>query len=138
MAKTDAPDRRPEVKPVFWIGSSRRDIRSLPKSVRAVFGLALFDAQTGLTNPDAKPLKGFGGAGVLEIVENEDGNTYRAVYTVKFAGAVYVLHVFQKKSKAGVKTPAEDIERIRTRLKEAEKHHAEWTKKVEGNGQERR
>jgi phage-related protein len=83
-------------KPVFWIASSRKDLKKFPKGVRQTFGQALFDAQTGGKHPDAKPLKGFHGAGVLEVVEDDDGNTYRAVYTVKLAGVVYVLHVFQK------------------------------------------
>src|SRR5438045_4332798 len=122
MATNDDTDHRGP-KPVFWIASSRKDLKKFPKSVRQTFGQALFDAQTGGKHPDAKPLKGFKGAGVLEVVENDDGNTYRAVYTIKFAGVVYVLHVFQKKSKHGVKTPAGDIEKIKTRLKEAEHHH---------------
>ena len=92
-------DTEPQEKPVEWVGSSRRDLKRFPKAVRTVFGQALFDAQRGQKHPDAKPLKGFGGAGVLEVVEDDDGNTYRAVYTVRFAGIVYVLHAFQKKSK---------------------------------------
>jgi phage-related protein len=115
-------------KPVVWVASSRKDLRKFPKSVRQMIGQALFDAQTGGKHPDAKPLKGFGGAGVLEIVESDDGSTYRAVYTIKFAGVVYVLHAFQKKSKRGIKTPPEEIEKVKSRLKEAAKHHAEWVK----------
>ena len=80
----------------------------------------------GGKHPDAKPLKGFGGAGVLEIVEDDDGNTYRAVYTIRFARAVYVLHVFQKKSKSGIRTPQEEVERVKARLRAAKKHYAEW------------
>jgi phage-related protein len=91
-----------------------------------VFGQALFDAQLGEKHPAAKPLRGFGGAGVLEIVEDEAGSTYRAIYTVRFAGVVYVLHAFQKKSKRGIKTPPQEIDKVRNRLKEAEKHYAEW------------
>jgi phage-related protein len=87
-------------------------------------GQALYDAQTGGKHPDAKPLKGFGSAGVLEIVESFEGAAYRAVYTVKFAGAVYVLHAFQKKSKSGIKTAPVDVATIRRRLKAAEKHYA--------------
>jgi phage-related protein len=83
-----------------------------------------------------KPLKGFGGASVLEVVEDDDGNTYRAVYTVKFAGVVYVLHAFQKKSKSGSKTPPEEIEKVKARLKEAEKHHAKWAKKQQEKDQD--
>ena len=91
-----------------------------------VFGQALFDAQLGEKHPAAKPLRGFGGAGVLEIVEDEAGSTYRAVYTVKLADVVYVLHAFQKKSKRGLKTPPREIEKVRSRLKEAEQHYAQW------------
>ena len=126
----DSQQRRP--KPVFWIASSRKDLKKFPKGVRQTVGQALFDAQTGGKHPDAKPLKGFHGAGVLEVVEDDDGNTYRAVYTVKFAGVVYVLHAFQKKSKHGAKTPAEEIAKVKTRLKEAQKHHAAWSKKQQG------
>jgi phage-related protein len=118
-------------KPVIWVASSRKDLKRFPKPVRQTVGQALFDAQTGKKHPDAKPLKGFGGAGVLEIVEDHDGNTYRAVYTVKFAGVVYVLHAFQKQSKSGKKTPAPEIAKVRARLKEAEKHHAERAQKKE-------
>lgn len=125
VTNNDAEQRRP--KPVFWIASSRKKLRKFPKGVRQTFGQALFDAQTGGKHPDAKPLKGFRGAGVLEVVEDDDSNTYRAVYTVKFAGAVYVLHAFQKKSKSGRKTPREEIEKVKARLKEAEKHHANWS-----------
>jgi phage-related protein len=122
-------------KRVEWVGSSRRDLRQFPKGVRLVFGQALFDAQMGDKHPAAKPLNGFGGAGVLEVVEDEAGSTYRAVYTVKFAGVVYVLHAFQKKSKRGIKTPRQEIEKVRNRLKEAEKHYAQWKKHQEGEEQ---
>ena len=125
MAKSqDNEPRRP--KPVFWVASSRKALRAFPKVVRQTVGQALFDAQTGGKHPDAKPLKGFKGAGVLEVVEDDDGNTYRAVYTVKFAGVVYVLHAFQKKSKSGIKTPPAEIEKVKRRLKDAEEHYAEW------------
>jgi phage-related protein len=117
------------VKPVFWIASSRKDLKEFPKGVRRVVGQALFDAQTGRKHPGAKPLRGFGGAGVLEVVEDDYGNTYRAVYTIKFDGAVYVLHAFQKKSKKGKKTPSEEIAKVKARLREAAKHYAEWFKK---------
>ena len=122
-------------KPVFWVASSKKDLRKFPKGVRQTVGQALFDAQKGGKHPDAKPLKGFGGAGVLEVVANDDGSAYRAVYTVKFAGVVYVLHAFQKKSKSGVRTPAEAIGKVKTRFKEAEKHHAEWAQKQKGEDQ---
>ncbi|HVS37272.1 MAG TPA: type II toxin-antitoxin system RelE/ParE family toxin [Gemmataceae bacterium] len=123
----DTEQRGP--KPVFWVASSRKDLKKFPKGVRQTVGQALFDAQSGGKHPDAKPLKGFHGAGVLEVVEDDNGNTYRAVYTVKFAGVVYVLHAFQKKSKSGSKTPAEEIDKVKARLKEAQEHYAEWAEK---------
>src|SRR5262245_59456175 len=128
MAANDETEQ-PRPKPVFWVASSRRDLKRFPKGVRQTVGQALFDAQTGGKHPEAKPLRGFHGAGVLEVDDDDDGNTYRAVYTVQFAGVVYVLHAFQKKSKRGAKTPAEEIDKVKARLKEAEKHHAEWSAK---------
>jgi len=112
---------KPE-KPVYWVGSSKKDLKEMPEDVQDVFGYALQQAQSGKKHPDAKPLKGFGGAGVLEVVEDFDSDTYRAVYTVKFGDAVYVLHCFQKKSTKGIETPQKDIELIRNRLKAAEEH----------------
>jgi phage-related protein len=128
MATNDENEQR-HPKPVLWVASSRKDLKQFPKGVRQTVGQALFDAQTGGKHPDAKPLTGFRGAGVLEVVADDDGGTYRAVYTVKFAGMVDVLHAFQKKSKRGSKTPAQEIEKVKARLKEAEKHHAEWAEK---------
>ena len=111
------------MKPVEWIASSRDDLRAFPQDVRAVFGEALYRAQQGGEHPAAKALKGFGGRGVLEIVDDFDGDTFRAVYTVRFAEAVYVLHAFQKKSKKGRATPKHEIELIRLRMKRAEAHY---------------
>lgn len=105
------------------MGSSLRDLRAMPEAVRRDIGQALYTAQQGDTDPAAKPLKGFGGARVMEIVERDPSGAYRAVYTVEFAAAVYVLHVFQKKSKRGIATPKQDIDLIRRRLGEAERHH---------------
>ena len=113
-------------KPLFWTASALDDLREFPDAVKRVMGFALRQAQVGGKHVDAKPLKGFGGAGVLEIVEDDDGNTYRAIYTVKFAKAVYVLHAFQKKSTKGVSTPKREIDLIVQRLKRAEEHYAEW------------
>jgi phage-related protein len=107
-------------RPLHWIGSAKKDLLVMPDEVQQSFGFALYNAQIGLLHPDAKPLKGFGSAGILEIVEDWRGNAYRAVYTVRFANAIYVLHCFQKKSKRGVETPAADMNLIRARLKEAE------------------
>lgn len=104
------------MKQVRWVGSSLDDLRRLPREVRRDIGFALDAAQNGEKHPSAKPLCGFNGAGVLEVVEDYLGNTFRAVYTVKFPGAVYVLHVFQKKSKSGIKTPKQDMTLIRPRL----------------------
>ena len=114
-----------QVRPVVWIGSSRRDLRAMPQQVRRDIGQALYTAQQGMTDPAAKPLKGFGGARVMEIVERYRTDAYRAVYTAHFEDAVYVLHVFQKKSKSGIATPRHEIELIRTRLAEAERHYRE-------------
>ena len=108
------------------MGSSKADLKTFPDEVQDVMGYALDFAQQGEKHPDAKPLKGFGGAGVLEIVDDYDGNTYRAVYTVKFAEAVYVLHCFQKKSKHGIATPKQGVELIERRFKRAQEHYAEW------------
>lgn len=107
-------------KPVIWVSSSKRDLLGLPSAVRRFVGFALDFAQRGEQHKAAKVLKGFGGAGVLEIVEVDEGGTYRAVYTVKFKEAVFVLHVFQKKSKTGIATPKPDLDTIRARLKMAE------------------
>jgi phage-related protein len=108
-------------KPLAWLGSSKKDLMALPVGVRKFFGHALDFAQRGERHDSAKVLKGFGGAGVLEIVEDDQGNTYRAAYTVKFKETVFVLHVFQKKSKSGISTPKPDMDIIRERLKVAEK-----------------
>jgi phage-related protein len=113
------------VKPVVWIGSSRRDLRAMPDQVRRDIGQALYTAQQGETDPAAKPLKGFGGARVMEIVERDPTGTYRAVYTAQFGDLVYVLHVFQKKSKRGIATPKQDVDLIRRRLAEAERDYRE-------------
>ena len=107
-------------KPLVWIGGSKKDLMALPGEVRKFFGHALDFAQRGNQHSAAKVMKGFGGAGVLEVVEDAVGGTYRAVYTVKFEEAVFVLHCFQKKSKSGIATPKEDMDIIRARLKVAE------------------
>ena len=113
------------MKPVVWIGPSRRDLREMPQQVRRDIGQALYAAQQGVTDPAAKPLKGFGGARVMEIVERYRTDAYRAVYTAHFDNAVYVLHVFQKRSKSGIATPKQEIALIRRRLAEAERHYRE-------------
>jgi phage-related protein len=124
MKRPQAPS--PVPKPLVWIASSRDDIRGLPKDVQRVFGFALRAAQMGGKHPDAKPLKGFGGAGVLEVVAHDDGDTFRAVYTVRLDDRIYVLDAFQKKSKKGIATPKPDMDRIKARLKRAEQDHMAW------------
>jgi phage-related protein len=110
-------------RPVHFIASSGKDLKALPVPVRGTFGRLLLDAQYGETPRGAKPLKGFGGAGVLELIEDYETNTYRAVYTVRFTEAVYVLHVFQKKSKTGVATLRQEIELVKRRYELARQHH---------------
>ena len=110
----------PPLRPVIWVGTSRKDLRSFPEPVQDHVGYALYVAQCGGRHRDTKPLTGFGGAGVVEVVRDFRGDTFRAVYTLRYAGAVYVLHAFQKKSKTGRKTPQRDIEMVRQRLREAE------------------
>jgi phage-related protein len=104
-------------KPLEWIGSAKKDLKGLPDEVIDVFGYALYLAQMGGKHTQAKPLRGFGSAGVLEVVEDWRSNTYRAVYTVRFEARVFVLHVFQKKSKSGIATPKADLDLIGRRLK---------------------
>jgi phage-related protein len=114
-----------DIKPkeLVWVGSSRKELQEFPPLVRRTFGVALFAVQLGKTPPEAKPLRGFGGASVLELIEDHDRNTYRAVYTVRFGTKIYVLHAFQKKSKHGIATPKQEIDLIRQRLKIAERMH---------------
>ena len=107
----------PSPKPLYWIGSSKRDLTEFPAAVRREAGYALYLAQIGMKAINVKPLKGFGGAGVLEVFSNYDGSAYRSVYTLKFAGAVFVLHAFRKKSKRGIATPPAHIQLIKQRLK---------------------
>ncbi len=112
---------------LVWIASAKKDLMAMPEDVQDTFGYALHLAQTGKKHEQAKPLKGFGSAGVLEVVEDDAGSTYRAVYTVRMRNAVYVLHCFQKKSTRGIATPKPDLDLIRERLKAAEMHaKGEW------------
>ena len=119
------------IKPVAWIGSSYKDFRTFPDPVQDAMGYAryaLYWAQAGDLHGSAKPLKGFGGASVVEIVEDHATDTYRAIYTVRFAGIVYVLHAFQKKAKAGRKTPTQEMDLVRRRLRVAEEDYKQLTK----------
>jgi phage-related protein len=122
----------PEVedpKPIEWVGSARKDVASFPVAVRRECGFALYLAQCGLRSVNAKPLRGFGGASVMEIVVSNDGNAYRAVYTVSFPRAIYVLHAFQKKSKSGARTPQADVVLIKRRLAIAARDHERFGEK---------
>jgi phage-related protein len=113
------------VKPIRWVGSSKGDLRSFPKDVRRHVGQALYAAQLGQEYPTVKALKGFGGRAVLEVVVRDEKGAFRAVYTVRFRDAIYVLHAFQKKSTKGITTPRKDMELIRHRLARAEEDHRE-------------
>lgn len=122
----DPAETRP--KPVRWVGSSKEDVSAFPEDVRRRVGGALWEAQIGRKVPYAKPLRGFGDASVVEIVDDFDGDTFRVVYTVRFAWAVYVLHAFQKKSKRGITTPKAELDRIDQRLKRAKEDYERWLK----------
>jgi phage-related protein len=113
------------IKPLNWIGGSYRDYTRFPRPVQEEMGFALYRAQAGGRHPMAKTLKGFGGGGILELVETYDGDAFRTVYTVKFAEEIYVLHAFQKKSKKGIATPKGEIDLVKRRLKEAEDDYHE-------------
>lgn len=110
----------PATKPVEFIGSSKDDLSAMPATVRMTMGQALYEAQCGGISRFAKPLKGFVGASVVEIVEDFDGDTFRAIYTVRFAGVICVLHAFQKKATKGIRTPKVEMEKVRARLKIAQ------------------
>ncbi len=127
----------PTPTPVEWIGSSRRDLKAFPRAVRRDIGQALFAAPSGEEYPSVKALKEFGGRAVLETVAPFDSNAYRAIYTVRFAGVVYVLHAFQKKSTKGRAIPQREIDLIRRRLAAAEQQHTE-RRKAHGEKVDRR
>ena len=128
MKVPSPPGARPDlvVRPVRWIGGSKDDLSAFPDDVKLRVGGALWAAQVGLKSPAAKPLKGFGGTGVLEVVADFDGNAFRTVYTVRFAEAVYVLHAFQKKSRRGIATPRAELDLIAARLARAKEDYAQW------------
>jgi len=113
------------LKPVRWVGSSKRDLKAFPRPVQRNVGQALYAAQCGEEYPSVKALKGFGGRTVLEIVAPYEGDAFRAVYTVRFSDAIYVLHAFQKKSKMGSATPRQEIELVRQRLAAAERNYGQ-------------
>jgi phage-related protein len=118
-------------KPVKWVGSAKKDLDKMPADVQDVFGHAVDLAQAGGKHPDAKPFRGHG-SGVMEVVEDYSGDTYRAVYTVRLESWVYVVHCFQKKSVSGIKTPQPDLDLIDQRLKAAAADHAAWIKSHKG------
>ncbi len=119
-------------KDIVWVASSLDDLKRFPEPVQKVMGFALFQAQCGGKHLQARPLKGFGGAGVLEIIEDFDGNAFRTVYTVRFADAVYVLHAFQKRSKKGIKTPKREMDVVRSRLRMAQESRQTEADRKEG------
>ena len=123
-AVTDQETPKPKAKPLKWMGSSRKDLKAFPDEIRKPMGYALYLAQINLKALNAKPLRRFGGASTLEVVEDHDGSTYRAVYTVKFQNIVYVLHAFQKKSMKGTATPKHDIDLMKKRLQAATEQYA--------------
>ncbi|CAN5136748.1 type II toxin-antitoxin system RelE/ParE family toxin [soil metagenome] len=116
-------------KPLIWIASSKKDLKSFPEEVQKIMGYGLLDAQEGGKHKNAKPLLGFGGADIIEIVDEDASGTYRTVYTVRFKDMVFVLHAFQKKSKQGIKTPKLEIDLLKNRLKQAQEQYNELTKK---------
>jgi phage-related protein len=119
------------MKSLVWLGTSHDAVRGFSEPVRKDVGYALYVAQLGGADPSAKALRGFGGRGVLEIIADDTGGTYRAVYTVKFEEAVYVLHAFQKKSTRGIATSKADVELIKSRLKIAEELHRQAKREKE-------
>jgi phage-related protein len=116
------PQQPPTLKPLYWMGSTLKDLRASPEAVKDGIGYALELVQKGEKPSSAKPLKGFAGASVLEILEDFDSNTWRAIYTVTVADRVYVLHFFQKKSKTGIATPKKEIDLVKRRLRDAIEH----------------
>lgn len=124
-----------EPRDLTWVGPSLDELRSFPAAVQKVMGVALLQAQYGGKPIQAKPLKGFKGAGVLEVVEDFDGDAYRTVYTVRYSDAVYVLHAFQKKSKKGIETPRPVMDLVKSRLKMADELHELRTGKRKGRRQ---
>lgn len=117
------------MKALAWIGSSKKDLDNLPDGISHAFGYGLYLAQKGEKHTNSKPLKGFGSANIIELIEKDESGTYRAVYTIQMKNIVFVLHVFQKKSKHGIETPQQDIELIKNRLKEAQGLYKRWLKK---------
>jgi phage-related protein len=133
MRHIQAMSPAPERKPLVFVGSCRKDLLEFPQPVRRTIGYALHIAEIGGKHPDTKTLKGHRGAGVLEVIEDYDGDTFRLVYTVRLKERVYALHAFQKKSKRGISTPKKELDLIERRLREAEEIHRHWLES-EGRG----
>lgn len=125
------PKSTPQLRPLLWVGSSKRDYEKFPDATQELLGFELYLAQTGQHPPSAKPLKGFAGA-VVELLADQMGDTYRAVYTIRYRQAVYVLHAFKKKSKRGIATPLTDLRLIDKRLRDAA---ADFRLRFEGESQ---
>lgn len=121
------------LRELTWVGSSLDELKGFPAAVQKLMGVALLQAQYGGKHIQAKPLKGFKGGGVLEVVEDFDGDAYRTVYTVRYSDAVYVLHAFQKKSKKGIETPKHVMDLVKSRLKMADELHEAGTAKKKGS-----
>jgi phage-related protein len=124
MVQIMAAQKPERLRPVVWVRSSKEDLRKFPEPAQSHIGFALQVAQRGGKHPDAKPMRGLGGASVIEIVEDYAGDTFRVVYTVKFEEAIYVLHAFKKKSKVGAVTPKHELSLIEERLKRAQELYA--------------
>jgi phage-related protein len=122
----------PAIKPLVWISRTRADLSAFPEEVKDSIGFALYVAQQGGKHVSAKPLRGFGSAGVLEIVDDYAGDAFRLVYTVQLSGRIYALHAFQKKSKTGIRTPKSVIDLIQVRLRHASEEHALWLEHQRG------
>jgi phage-related protein len=124
MVQIMAAQKPERLRPVVWVRASKEDLKKFPEPAQSHIGFALQVAQRGGKHPDAKPMRGFGGASVIEIVEDYAGDTFRVVYTVKFEEAIYVLHAFKKKSKVGAATPKHELSLIEERLKRAQELYA--------------
>lgn len=125
------------MKETYFLASTQDEIREFPEAVRKEIGFAIYAAQEGGKAINVTPMVGFGGAGVLEVISNYDGDTYRAVYTVRFQGALYVLHAFKKKSVRGIATPKKELDMIKHRLKQAEAHYSRSQQQVQENGRQK-
>lgn len=134
---TERPPSQVREKPLHWMGSSKADFLEFPDPVKSDMGFALGVAQLGGKHPQAKPWKGEG-PGVFEMVESHDGNAYRAIYTVRFEGVIYMLHAFQKKSPSGIRTAQTDVNLVHDRLKRAQADYEANRKSPKPKGEGRK